>query len=264
MTRVERAVQAVRHPLAFRVLQVRRTTRLTPLMMRVTVAGEQLAGFHSPAADDHVTLYFPNPGENSVPIPEVGANGLTFARDAAHVEHRDYTPRRHDPAAGELDIDFVLHGSGPAASWAATAEPGRVLGVAGPRGSFVVPDDLDWHLLAGDETALPAIARRLEALPAGSRAIAFVEVADAAEEQVLRTAADLDLTWLHRNGAPAGSAPLLADAVRALDFPAGSYYAWAAGESGCMRPLRQYLARDRALTNDRFKVQGYWKRPRTP
>lgn len=263
MTRLERAVQVVRHPLAFRVLDVLRTTRLSRQLLRVTVGGPQLAGFHSAAADDHVTLYFPNPGENTVPVPEVGANGLTFPRDAAPVEHRDYTPRHHDPVAGELDIDFVLHGSGPAAAWAEAAEPGRVLGVAGPRGSFVVPDDLDWYLLAGDETALPAIARRLEELPAGTRAIAFVEVADAAEELELTTAADLDLTWLHRDGAPAGSAPLLADAVRALDFPSGSYYAWAAGESGCMRPLRQFLARDRALPNDRFKVQGYWKKPRT-
>lgn len=260
MTRLERAVQVVRHPLAFRVLEVRRSRRLSPLMVRVTVGGDELAGFRSPAADDHVALYFPRPGDNTVPVPEVGANGLTFARDAQRVEHRDYTPRRYDPVAGELDLDFVLHGSGPAASWAAEAEPGRVLGVAGPRGSFVVPDDLDWYLLAGDETALPAIARRLEQLPAGARAVAFVEVADAEEEQELSTAADLDLTWLHRDGALAGSAPLLADAVRALDFPDGSYYAWAAGESGCLRPLRQFLARDRNLGNDRFKVQGYWKR----
>lgn len=262
MTRVERAVHVVRHPLTFRVLEVLRTRRLSPNMLRVTVGGEQLTDFHSPAADDHATLYFPRPDENSVPVPQIGANGLTFPRDAAPVEHRDYTPRRHDPDAGELDFDFVLHGAGPAATWAESAEPGRVLGVAGPRTSFVVPDDLDWYLLAGDETALPAIARRLEQLPAGTRAIAFVEVADAAEQQPLTSPADLTLSWLHRAGAPAGSAPLLADAVRALDFPPGSYYAWAAGESGCMRPLRQYLARDRALPNDRYRVQGYWKRPR--
>lgn len=96
---------------------------------------------------------------------------------------RDYTPRRFDLKTGELDIDFVLHGDGPASTWAAQAQPGQTLHIGGPRGSMVVPDMFDSYLLIGDETALLAIARRLEELSANCRATVVVEVENAAEEQ---------------------------------------------------------------------------------
>ena len=135
-----------------------------------------------------------------------------------------------------------------------------MLGVAGPRGSHVVPPAFDWYLLCGDETVLPSIARRLEEFPAGARAIAFVEVADAAEEQALATRADLTLTWLHRDGAAPGTTDLLERAVRGLDFPPGDPYVWASGEATSLRPLRRHLLHDRGLRPGVVHFSGHWKR----
>jgi NADPH-dependent ferric siderophore reductase len=173
---------------------------------------------------------------------------------------RDFTPRRFDPAAGELVIDFVVHGEGPASSWAAGAAVGALLGQGGPRGSLVVSDDFDWYLLAGDESALPSIARRLEELPATARAIVIAEVADAAGELELATRAELELTWLHRDGAEPGSTDLLERAIRSLDLPGGEGFAWVAAEADSVRPLRSHLREERGLAKASTRITGYWKR----
>jgi NADPH-dependent ferric siderophore reductase len=173
---------------------------------------------------------------------------------------RDYTPRRYDAAANALTIDFVLHGDGPATSWAAQAQPGHFLGVGGPRGSFIVPDDFDWYLFAGDESALPAIGRRLEELPVGARAVAVIEVADAGEEQRLTSRAQLDVRWLHRNGAAPGETSLLRDAIAGLSLPRGEGYAWAAAEAATAKALRRHLVDERGVRKDRVKAAAYWKR----
>jgi NADPH-dependent ferric siderophore reductase len=172
---------------------------------------------------------------------------------------RDYTPRRYDAAANTLVIDFVLHGDGPAATWAARARPGDFLGVGGPRGSFIVPDDFDWYLLAGDETALPAIGRRLEELPAGARAIVVAEVANAAEEQRFGTNARVETHWLHRAGAEPGHHLLLQQAIAKISLPSGEGYAWVAAEAGTAKALRRYLVDQRGLPKDRVKAAAYWK-----
>ena len=127
------------------------------------------AGFVSAAPDDHVKLFFLPDGEKKPTLPSMGSRGLEFPDGLPRPAHRDYTPRRYEGAAGELDIDLVVHGDGPASTWASRAAPGAYIGVAGPRGSFVVPDTFDWYLLAGDETALPAIGRRLRELRGRSR-----------------------------------------------------------------------------------------------
>jgi NADPH-dependent ferric siderophore reductase len=260
MTATERTVELVRFPLTMRLLTVRRVARLTPRLVRVTLAGDDLAGFASPDPDDHVKVFFPEPGAALPVVPTYEPDGIKLPADGRPLIARDYTPRRHDAAAGELDLDFVIHGDGPAATWAAQAAPGQTLGVAGPRGSHVVPPAFDWYLLCGDETVLPSIARRLEEFPAGARAIAFVEVADAAEEQALATRADLTLTWLHRDGAAPGTTDLLERAVRALDFPPGDPYVWASGEATSLRPLRRHLLHDRGLRREWCHFSGHWKR----
>jgi NADPH-dependent ferric siderophore reductase len=174
---------------------------------------------------------------------------------------RDYTPRRYDVAAKTLAIDFVLHGDGPATSWAAQARPGQFLGVGGPRGSFVVPDDLDWYLLVGDESALPAIGRRLDELPATTRALVVVEVEDAGEEQHLATKAQLDITWLHRDTQNGGEQKsLLLDAVAALPLPSGDGYAWVAAEAATAKALRRVLVDQRGVSKEHVKAAAYWKR----
>ncbi len=234
-------------------------SRITPRMVRIVVGGEALAGFVSAAHDDHVKLFFPHPGEDKPVLPTPSPNGPVFPEGAVRPPARDYTPRRYDAAANTLTIDFVLHGDGPAASWVEQARPGSYLGVGGPRGSFIVPDDFDWYLFAGDETALPAIGRRLEELPAGARVIVVVEVADAAEEQCFTTCAHLETHWLHRDGAAPGDGSRLLKAVSGLSLPSGDGYAWVAAEAATARALRRHLVDERGLRKDRVKAAAYWK-----
>lgn len=227
-----RRVQRVRHELKRRDLQVLRVESPSPHFRRITLGGEDLAGFVSASFDDHVKLFL---GDGPEPVM------------------RDYTPQRHDAAAGELTIEFALHGDGPAAHWARQAAPGQRLRIGGPRGSFIIPLDYDWHLLAGDETALPAITRRLEELPAGARAIAIVQVADAADRRVLHTAAQLDLHWVD-------TADALVQAVRALALPAGEGYAWCAGEAAAMAALRRVLVQEKGHDPQALRAAAYWQR----
>src|SRR5262245_39180093 len=158
------AITRVRHEPRRRILTVQRVERLTPSMARITLCGD-LAGFISSGYDDHVKVFFPLPGQNGPTMPQPDANGQV-PEGVPRSPGRDYTPRRYDVTRNELVIDFALHDAGPATSWAAQAAPGQQLGVGGPRGSFLVPDDFDWYLFIGDETALPAIGRRLEELRA--------------------------------------------------------------------------------------------------
>lgn len=250
----------VRHELRRRVLEVRRVEHVTPRMLRVTLGGADLEGFHSPSFDDHMKLFFPVPGQDEPSMPVMGPNGPVFAEDAPRSPARDYTPRRHDPQRGELAIDFALHAEGPATEWAAAARPGVKLGVGGPRGSLILPDDLDWYILAGDETALPAIGRRLEELPPATRAIAVIEVADANERQDLPSRPGLEIQWLERNGAPAGEAGRLEAALLALSIPPGEGHAWVACESEVARRLRRVLTEHHGLPKERVKAAGYWRR----
>ncbi|GAA4339851.1 siderophore-interacting protein [Pigmentiphaga soli] len=247
------AVRRVRHSLKARLLEVLRVRRVSPHFVAVTLGGPQLEGFTSASFDDHVKLMLPAPGQNEPALPAMGPDGPQWQEGVARPAMRDYTPRRFDTAAGELEIEFALHGDGPAADWAARARPGQRVGVGGPRGSFVVPVGYDWHLLAGDETALPAIARRLEELPAGCRAQVLLQVADPADRRILATRAELSLQWVE-----AGDGALPA-AVRALELPQGSGYAWAAGEARDMVAVREALLAH-GLDKRRMKVAAYWKR----
>jgi NADPH-dependent ferric siderophore reductase len=256
----ERTARRVRHETKRRMLQVRDVSRITPKMARIVVGGDDLAGFVSAAHDDHVKLFFAPPGEQKPVFPTQTPNGPEYPAGVTRPAARDYTPRRYDPAANTLTIDFVLHGDGPATAWAAQARTGDFLGVGGPRGSFIVPDDFDWYLLAGDESALPAIARRLEELPAGARAVVVVEVGDADEEQKFTTQARLQTHWLHRDGAEPGDPALLQSALAALHLPGGDGYAWVAAEAATAKSLRRHLVDQRGLRKDRVKAAAYWKR----
>ncbi len=251
-------VQRVRHPLKMRLLQVLHTTQVSPQLLRVTLGGADLEDFVSASFDDHVKVFFPVNGADKPVLPQVTPDGIAFPEGQPRPPARDYTPRRYDAAKRELDIEFVLHGDGPASTWAAQARAGQYLGVGGPRGSFVVPAAFDWHLLIGDDTALPAIGRRLEELGPPTRAIVVVEVADAAAQIPLPTQAHLDLYWLHRGDAPEGSQ--LEAALRKLTLPRGEGYVWAAGEAAAMKAVRQYLVSERGIDKRRIRASAYWKR----
>jgi len=252
-------ITKVRHEIVVRTLQVRAVANVTPHMRRVTLTGADLAGFVSPAPDDHVKLFFPTPGtEGTRPAPPVlGDKGLKHAEGLS--KGRDYTPRRYDATQQELDIDFVLHGDGPASTWAANAAPGHWLVMGGPKGSRIVPDDFDNYILIGDETALPAIGRRLEELPKRANVITIVEVTDATEQQLLTSKASVERIWVHRKHHPAGETTGLLDALRGLRFPPGDTFVWAAAESRVVRGIRKYLEDDLKHNEDWSKTSGYWK-----
>lgn len=250
-------VQRVRHPLKMRLLQVLRTQRVSSQMLRVTLGGADLVDFVSGSFDDHMKVFFPAPGMEKPVLPQVGPDGIVFPEGQPRPQARDYTPRRHDPVTQELDIEFVLHGDGPASTWAAQARAGQYLGVGGPRGSFMIPREFDWHLLIGDDTALPAIGRRVEELGPDARVIVVAEVPDASAQVPLATGPRAEVHWLHREDNAAGS--LLVPAVRGLNLPEGEGYVWAAGEAAAMRAVRQHLVAERGIDKTRIRASAYWK-----
>jgi len=243
-------IHRVSHEIKRRKLEVIRVIDVTPRMRRVTLSGPQLEGFISLGSDDHVKLIFAQTAEEHAAL-ETFVPGA--ADDGPRPAMRDYTPRRYDPKTGELDIDFVLHGEGPAASWAAQAAPGQLLYIAGPRGSMIVPDIFDSYLLIGDETALPAIARRVENLPANRAALVVVEIENSAEQQTFNSAAQVDVIWIVR------SEQNLVDVVRKLEMPEGELYAWVATEAGLSRKVRRVLLNEFGLSEALVKTSGYWR-----
>jgi NADPH-dependent ferric siderophore reductase len=243
MNSPEREIRRVRHEVKQRRLIVDKVTAITPKMLRVTLAGAELTGFTSLGFDDHIKLFFPAPGADAAERPPM----------------RDYTPR-YDAGAGVLHIDFAIHDAGPATDWALQARVGDSLLIGGPRGSAIIPVEFDWHLFIGDETALPAIGRRLQELPLGTRAVVIAEVENAAEEQSFPSKADVRVHWVHRGAAPAGSSEGLLAALRTAEFPPGDGFSWAAAESQVARALRRALIEERGANRAWVKAAAYWKR----
>ncbi|WP_419898992.1 siderophore-interacting protein [Roseomonas sp. USHLN139] len=252
-----------RRPHNFRVARVARVVEVTPRMRRVTVTGQGFDRFDAEMM--HVKLLLPEEGTGSGTAPEprwpvLTASGQPDFSDCA-LARRTYTLRRVDLARSELDIDFVTHGDGsPGSRFALRARPGDWLGVAGPGGGNIPLQG--WTLLAGDETALPAIARALEAMPAGARGQVLIEVADAAERQPLAHPPGMPVTWLPRDGAAHGERLLAA--VRAVDWPAGrdqpgTASAWAACEAATARALREHFGQALGLPRGAFRAAGYWR-----
>ncbi len=250
--------RGVRHQVVFRTLEVLRVERLTPHMQRITFGGEALRGFISAAPDDHVKLFFPN-SRGELVTPTLGPNGPEYPPGREPSPMRDYTPRRHDADANELVVDFVLHGDGPASSWAEQAQPGQRLGAGGPRGSFVVADDYDRYVLIGDETALPAVGRWLEEMPAGARAQVLLEIPGAADRQALSSRAHLDLAWFERDGRDGAASDLLEQGLRALPATEGDSFYWIATESRRARAMRQFLNLELGVPKESVRATGYWK-----
>jgi NADPH-dependent ferric siderophore reductase len=240
-----RAPRRVRHEPRRRMLAVKQVEKIAAHMVRITLTGD-LAGFTSLGFDDHIKLFLPD--------------GTKNAEGAPNTLGRDFTPRRYDPAANTLEIDFAIHDAGPATRWAAGAKPGDQLAIGGPRGSFIIPTAYDWHLLVGDETGLPAISRRLAELPPGTRAVVVGEVDGPADELPFKTASNVSVAWAHRNGAAPGASEVLSKALKALNMPAGDYYAWVACESLTAKALRRQLIADHAANPKWMRAAGYWRR----
>lgn len=238
-----------------RTLRVLRTERLTPRMARVTLGGDELAGFPGHGPDQRIKMFFPVTGQDRPAMPRASSGGPVWPPGEPRPVIRTYTVRRHDPGAGELDVDFVLHGAhGPAAAWAAAARPGNWVGVSEPGGRYEPDPTARDHLVIGDESALPAIATVLPALPAGADAQVYVEVADAAEEQPLAR----PVTWLHRDGREPGAA--LVEAVRAAPtMEPDRCQAWVGCEAAAVKEIRAFLIDERGLVRRRVYATGYWR-----
>ncbi|QEV17157.1 siderophore-interacting protein [Streptomyces alboniger] len=238
------------------VAQVVRTERLTPHMQRVVLGGEGLAAFTAGECTDHyVKLLFDAEGVTYPEPFDIQRIREEFPREQWPVT-RTYTVRWWDPETRELALDFVIHGDeGLAGPWARDARPGATIRFLGPGGGYAPDAGADWHLLAGDESALPAIAAAAEALPAGAVARVFVEVEGPDEEQKIAT--DAEVVWLHRAGRPVGHA--LIEAVRSLEWPAGDVQAFVHGEAGFVKELRRYLRVERELPRERLSISGYWR-----
>lgn len=233
-------IKRVRHETRRRLLSVQSIEDLGPTMRRIHFSGD-LAGFVSASADDHIKLFFAPEREGERPIM------------------RDFTPRSFDTALGTIVIDFALHEAGPATGWAGRARIGDTLEIGGPRGSAVIPDDFDWYLLVGDETALPAIGRRIEELRPGVPVISAVVIGTMEDAQRLETRAAWQPGWALRDGSREDAA-LLIEALDAITLPEGEGFVWIAAETGVARALRSYMLETRGHPRAWMKAAGYWTR----
>ncbi|MFF5186858.1 siderophore-interacting protein [Streptomyces sp. NPDC000345] len=250
------AERPARRPRKPHSAQVVRTERLTPHMQRVVLGGEGLAEFSAGTCTDHyVKLLF---GPEGVTYPEpfdLERIRAEFPREQWPVT-RTYTVRHWDAEHRELTLDFVIHGDeGLAGPWAARVQPGETVRFMGPGGAYAPDTGADWHLLAGDESALPAIAAALESLPSGAVAHAFIEVAGPEEEQKIDS--DVEVTWLHRGDRPVGEK--LVEAVRALEFPEGRPHAFVHGEASAVKELRRMLRVELQIPREDLSISGYWR-----
>jgi NADPH-dependent ferric siderophore reductase len=227
----QRRTTRVRHEVRRRDVIVSAITPISETFVAITFAGEALGEFQSDGFDDHIKFVFTNAEGQEV--------------------RRDYTPRSYDRTAATLTIEFSLHGHGAASEWARFAKIGAPAIIGGPKSSMVIPIDYDWHLLIGDSTALPAIARRLEELPANATAFVIMHAPNS-DQRTFNTAARADIRWL------TPEEDLLAH-VRALALPAGEGFAWAAGEATAMPQLRDVLAVEKSIPREAMRVASYWR-----
>jgi NADPH-dependent ferric siderophore reductase len=228
-----RRVERIRYEVKRRELTVVRTQRVGAHFVSVTFAGPALADFQTGSFDDHVKVFVPVPG---------GEPAM-----------RDYTPLHFDRSACELTLEFVLHGDGPAGTWAAGLQAGDRATIGGPRGSMVVPSDYPWVLMVGDATALPAITRRLAELPPGVAVEVLVQVADVADQRPLPSAAQTRVRWF------SDTEGLLA-AVAAWHPPAGDGFVWGGLEARAAAAVQDLVVTQKGHPKEATRVSAYWKR----
>ena len=223
-------IQRVRHETRMRDVTVVQVEQLAPDFVSVTFEGESLADFVSSSYDDHVKF-----------VQQIGGERVM----------RDYTPRHYDRAARQLTIEFALHEQGAASDWARAVAVGQPAVIAGPRGSMIIPMDYEWQLLAGDDTALPAIRRRLEELPAGVKVQVLV-TGPAASQLDFASAATVELRIVP-------DAAALVQALRDLALPDGDGFVWFAGEAAVAKQVRDIVFVEKAFPRQAARISAYWK-----
>ncbi len=259
MSRVPAATTATKKSRPQINLTVVRREELSPHMVRIIAGGDGFADYvDSGFVDRYVKIVFPQPGVEYANPLDLWSIRETMPREQWPFT-RTYTVRWVDTVARELAIDFVIHGDeGLAGPWAAAAQPGDTMTFTGPGGAYSPAPDADWYLFAGDEAALPAIAASLESLPQEARGLAFLEVDGDADIQPIAAPDGVRITWLQRNGAPAGTGGLLVSAVADAEWPKGRVDVFAHGERGYMKALRDVLFAQRGLERKQVSLSGYW------
>jgi NADPH-dependent ferric siderophore reductase len=243
-----------REPPAFRPVEVARIVDRSPFLRRITLTGAALAGFDigDPAAS--VRLFIP-PTADDLVLPTWNGNEFLDA-NGGRPSIRTLTPLRFDAASEELDVEVVLHGDGPLSAWATSVTGGERVAVSGPGRGYAIDIDCPSYVLAGDESALPAIGMLLAAIPAATRVTAIVEIR-AADAEVDLPRAD-DVQWhVAVDDTEPGDALVEAVTRRA---PLDGERVWAAGEAAAMQRIRRHLFEEQAIPRTRATIRGYWKR----
>jgi len=230
---------------------------VSPRLVSVFVTGDDLDAYATAAPTSHIKLFLPAAGQDAPDLPKQGPDGLIFPEGDDRPVVRTYTPRSYDPATRRLEIQFLLHGAGPATEWAQRAKPGDKLGVGGPGGRFSLEPAADHWWLAADESALPAVGTLLDALPDSASVDVHLEVEGPEDEIDLGAGPKTTVTWHHRRNPDTFGAELL-DAARQADFPDGGRV-WVACESAAMRDIRRYLTRERGIAPSQLVTRGYWR-----
>jgi NADPH-dependent ferric siderophore reductase len=254
--------------------EVVRSEQLTSHMIRMVLGGSGFDTFTpSDFTDSYVKLVFVADGVEMAALPQpLTLDSFSEVSAAEQPVVRTMTVRRADPAVREIVVDIAVHGEhGTAGRWAATAQPGQPAYLMGPSGAYAPDPAADWHLLAGDETALPAISVALEALPANAIGQAFIETAEAEDEIPLTAPAGVQINWIYRGGRAdlvgedrAGDQAPLIEAVKSALWLPGQVHAFVHGEAqAVMHNLRPYIRKDRGVEAKWASISGYWRRGRT-
>lgn len=241
------------------MLTVAAAQDLSPRLRRITLRGDDLAGFVSPLPAASVRVLLPAPGAATIVLPEWNGNEFLTAT-GARPPLRTLTPGHHDADGGTLDVDVVVHGDTPLSRWATTAAPGSPVALSGPGRGYEIDVRAPGFLLAGDESALPALAQLLELLPETVPVTVLIEVARPEGRLALPDRPGTTVRWLDL---PAGAAPgtPLVDAVAATTVPDGGHV-WVAGEAAAVQAIRRHLFAERGVDRSRAVIRGYWKHGR--
>lgn len=248
-----------REPPRFRPVTLQRVEPVSPRLVRATLAGSELAGFALDLPAASVRLLLPSPGTTELIVPKWNGNEFLLP-DGRRPTIRTFTPRRADPDALELDVEIVVHGNGAASEWAATAAPGEIGAISGPGRGYTIDRDAPLFLLAGDETAIPAISQLLELLPTETLVRVHVEVAHPDARIALPEHPRATVAW-HDLPPDAPPGDTLVDAVQNEDIDA-DVRVWAAGEAAAVHRIRRHLFDDRGMARSQAVVRGYWKHGR--
>jgi len=241
-----RIMERVRHPFRARHVQLLAREEISPGFIRLTLGSEEMAEFTSVGFDDHVKLLLPQEGQEKPHLPEMRDGRPHF--DGERPLMRDYTPINYCPEQKTVQLDFALHAGGPALDWALHAPIGQWAGLAGPRGSMVLPADLPWYVLFGDETAIPAIERFLQTFQTSAQIIVRVQVKNPADQRAWASHSKHDIAYVQS----------LEQAAKELSLPVGAGFCWGACEYQQTAALRKILAA-KGVASTHMYVSAYWR-----